>query len=222
MSSEIAEITRPGDGPLQLRLRTGEALLADTLMCATGRHPNTDCGLAEQGVVLAERDSVVVDEYSRTNVESIYAVGDCTDRVALTPVAISEGQAFADTVFGDRPTPVDHHLVASAVFSQPTAASIGMTEADARDSHTIDVYVSDFRPMRHTLSGSSERAFMKLIVDAETDHVLGAHMVGEHAAEIIQCVAISLKAGVTKTDFDRTMAIHPTSAEEFVLMRKKR
>ena len=216
-----AEALTPADGGgVRVRLSDGSDRTAQVALFATGRMPNTDIGLREIGVALGERGAVVVDEFSRTNIESIYAVGDCTDKITLTPVAIAEGQAFADSVFGGKPRPVDHDLIPSAVFCQPPAAVVGLTEAQAASQFRVAVYEAEFRPLKHTLSGSPNRSYMKLLVDADTDRVLGAHMVGEHAAEIIQCVAIAVKMHATKADFDRTTAVHPTTAEEFVLMRK--
>jgi glutathione reductase (NADPH) len=163
---------------------------------------------------------VVVDEFSTTNVAGIHAVGDVTNRIALTPVAIREGQALATTLFGDTPSSPDHDCVPSAVFSQPPIGTVGLTEEEALARHDeVDIYTSRFRPMRHTLSGREERTLMKLIVDVASNKVLGAHMVGADAAEIIQGIAIAVKMGATKADFDATVGIHPTAAEEFVTLR---
>jgi len=208
-------------GALRGHLGAGAAIEADVVMAAIGRDPATaGLGLAEIGVLLDARGAVVVDEWSRSNVRHVYAVGDVTARVALTPVAIREGHAFADTVFGGRPTPIVHDLVATAVFAQPPAAAIGLTEAAAR-ARGIDVavYRSLFRPLRHTVSGRDERTLVKLVVDAATRRVIGLHMVGADAPEIVQGAAIAITLGATKEDFDRTFAIHPTSAEELVLLR---
>jgi len=164
---------------------------------------------------------VVVDGFSRSSVPNVYAIGDCTNRVNLTPVAIKEGTAFADTVFGDRPWAMDHDDVPAAVFSQPPAAVVGLTEAEARRRHrAVDIYKSTFRPLKHTLTGRDEKTMMKLVVDRATQRVVGAHMVGADAPEIIQGIAIAVKMGATKAQFDRTVGIHPSAAEEFVLMRK--
>jgi glutathione reductase (NADPH) len=172
------------------------------------------------GVKLDEKGAVIVDEWSRTSVPSIFAVGDATDRINLTPVAIAEGRAFAETTFNNRPMKIDHHGVASAVFSQPPVATIGLSEEQARLLHaSVDIYRSRFRPMKHTLSGRDEQTMMKLVVDRATDRVLGVHMVGADAAEIIQGMAIALKCGATKAQLDSTIGIHPTAAEEFVTMR---
>ncbi len=211
------------DEALALTLTDGSTIEADVVMYATGRSPKIqDLGLGNVGVQLNGKGAVVVDEYSRSTVPHIFAVGDCTDRINLTPVAIKEGQAVAETVFGGRPTKPDHTIVPSAVFSQPPIGSVGLTEAEAREDHSIDVYLSRFKPMKHTLTGGEERTMMKIIVDRETDRVLGCHMVGADAAEIIQGIAIALKCGATKAQFDATVGIHPTAAEEFVTMRDKR
>ena len=204
-----------------LLLRDGGELEADRIMMATGRVPNSaDLGLEQVGVKLNERGAVVVDAYSQSSVASIYAVGDVTDRIALTPVAIAEGKAVADTLFGGAESAPDHDNVPSAVFSQPNVATVGLTESEARARFAhVDVYRASFRPMRHTLSGRDTRSLMKLVVDRETERVLGCHMVGEDAGEIIQGLAVALKCGATKSQFDATIGIHPTAAEEFVTMR---
>lgn len=219
----ITAIEKTDDG-LLLRLTDGSELKTKAVMYATGRAPNTEnLGLQEAGVACDEKGAIIVDAYSKTNVDSIYAVGDVTDRVALTPVAIKEGHAFALTVFGGAPTSPEHDAIPTAVFSQPPIGTVGLSEAEARDTcGGIDVYTSDFRPMKHTLGGSDERAFTKLIVDKKTDVVVGAHMIGLDAAEIIQGIGIAVKAGLTKAQFDQTVAVHPSSAEEFVLMRNAR
>jgi glutathione reductase (NADPH) len=190
-------------------------------MFSTGRWPSTrDLGLQEIGVELGQRGEVVVDRYSASTVPSVYAVGDVTDRIALTPVAIKEGHAVALTLFGNQPTPVDHMDVPSAVFSQPPVGTVGLTEAEAKARfHDLEVYKSSFRPLKHTLSGRDERTLIKLIVDRESQRVVGAHMVGADAPEIIQGVGIAVKAGLTKAQFDATVGIHPTAAEEFVTLR---
>ncbi len=201
----------------------GEMLEVDEVMLAIGRVPNTaGLRLEKAGVRLGKRGRVEVDAYSRTNVEHIFAIGDVTDRVALTPVAIHEAMAFAKTVFEKRPTPVDHTLVPTAVFSQPEIGTVGLTEAAAlAQGHMIDVYKSRFRPLKHTLSGREDRALFKLIVDAGTGRVLGCHLFGPDAAEIVQVVAVALKMGATKAQFDETLALHPSAAEELVTMRTK-
>jgi len=177
-------------------------------------------GLEAVGVDLDKKGAVRVDGYSKTSVDSIYAIGDCTDRLNLTPVAIKEAMAFVDTVFGGRPWAMDHTNVPHAVFSQPSIATVGMSENAARsDGRRLDIYKTSFKPLKGTLSGSSERVFMKLVVDRDSQVVLGAHMVGADAAEIIQSLAVAVKMGATKSQFDQTVALHPTSAEEFVTMR---
>jgi glutathione reductase (NADPH) len=200
-----------------------EVLEADTVMLAVGRRPNTDgLGLERAGVELGKKGEVIVDDYSRTNVPNIFAIGDVTSRLQLTPVAIHDAMCFARTVFEDTPTPVDHHLVPTAVFSRPEIASVGLTEAQALDAgYAIDVYKSTFRPLKHTLSGRNTRSQFKLVVDAKTDRALGCHIFGFDAAEIIQIVAVALKMGATKAQFDATVALHPTAAEELVTMRTK-
>ncbi|MBA3460532.1 MAG: glutathione-disulfide reductase [Deltaproteobacteria bacterium] len=193
----------------------------DLAMAAIGRDPKSgSMGLAEAGVALDERHAITVDEWSRTNVPHIYAVGDVTGRVALTPVAIREGHAVADTLFGNRPTPIHHHLIPTAVFSQPAASSIGLTEPGAiAAGHDARVYCARFKPMRYALSGRDEQVVIKLIVDKPTDKVLGLHVVGADAPEIVQAAAIAITMGATKADLDRTFALHPTTAEELVLLR---
>lgn len=209
---------------VSLTLTDGSTLEAGVVMYATGRKPNVDgLGLDTAGVALDQNGAVKVDAYGKTNVDSIYAVGDVTDRVQLTPVAIKEGHAFALTVFGDTPTSPEHDMIPTAVFSQPPIGTVGLSEEQARTQYgEIEVFTSDFRPMKHTLGGSDERAFTKLIVDKTTDVVVGAHMIGLDAAEIIQGIGIAVKAGLTKKQFDQTVAVHPSSAEEFVLMRNAR
>ena len=196
---------------------------SDVVMFAIGREPYVEgLGLDNAGVKLTEKGAVAVDEYSRTNVENIWAVGDVTDRINLTPVAIREGQAFAETVFYDRPTSFDHEMVASAVFSQPPIGSVGLSEADARRQHgKVDIYLARLKPMKYALTGSDERALLKLVVDCATEKVVGCHMVGPDAPEIIQMAAIAMKMGVTKTQWDATCAVHPTLSEELVTMREK-
>jgi glutathione reductase (NADPH) len=217
----VRSIEKEPDGSLSVRLAGGEMLEADVVLYATGRAPNTKgLGLEAVGVKLDHKGAVIVDEWSRTSVPSIFAVGDVTDRINLTPVAISEGRAFAETTFNDRPIKVDHHGVASAVFSQPPVGTVGLSEEQARLAHaSVDIYRSRFRPMKHTLSGRDEQTMMKLVVDRATDRVLGVHMVGADAPEIIQGLAIALKCGATKAQLDSTIGIHPTAAEEFVTMR---
>jgi glutathione reductase (NADPH) len=200
-----------------------EMIETDDVMLAIGREPNTaDMGLEKIGLQLGKRGQVEVDRYSRTNIEHIYAIGDVTDRMALTPVAIHEAMSFVKTVFDGVPTPVDHTFVPTAVFSQPEIGTVGMTEHSAlAHGHAIDVYKSSFRPLKNTLSGRDERALFKLIVDSKNDRVLGCHIFGPEAAEIIQIVAVAMKMGATKADFDATIALHPSAAEELVTMRTK-
>lgn len=217
------KIEKVGD-VYKVHLNDGSTLEVDEVMYATGRHPNTKgLGLAEAGVEQTKGGAVVVNEWSQTSVPSIYAVGDVTDRINLTPVAIAEGHSFAETVFNNRPMQADHRDVPSAVFSQPPIGTVGLTEAEARDQcGEIDVYVAGFRPMKYTLTDNPERGMQKLIVDRASDRVVGAHMVGLDAPEIIQGLGIAIKAGATKAEFDATIGIHPTAAEEFVTMRTKR
>ena len=198
-------------------------LMVDAAMFATGRTPNTaNLGLQQAGVKLDGGGAVVVDQYSRTSVGNIYAVGDVTDRVQLTPVAIREGQAVAQTLFGARPVSMAHNNIPSAVFSQPPVGTVGDTEAQAIAKYgSVEVYQSTFRPMKHTLSGRTEKTYMKLLVDAASQKVVGAHMVGADAPEIIQGIGIAVVAGLTKQQFDETVGIHPTAAEEFVTMKEK-
>jgi glutathione reductase (NADPH) len=200
-----------------------EVLEADAIMLAVGRRPNTDgLGLEAAGVEFGKKGEVLVDEFSRSSVPNIFAIGDVTNRLQLTPVAIHDAMCFARTVFENTPTPVDHHLVPTAVFSRPEIASVGLTEDKALAAgHTIDVYKSTFRPLKHTLSGREVRAQFKLVVDTSTGKVLGCHIFGFDAAEIIQVVAVALKMGATKAQFDATVALHPTAAEELVTMRDK-
>ncbi|HEX2117152.1 MAG TPA: glutathione-disulfide reductase [Alphaproteobacteria bacterium] len=209
------------DGAFKVHTDGDIAFPADVVMYATGRVPNTGrLGLDRVGVHLNKRGAIAVDEWQQTTVPGIYAIGDCTDRINLTPVAIAEGRALAETLFNRNPMKMDHVDVPSAVFSQPPVGTVGLSEASARLLGEVDVYKAVFRPMKHTLSGRDEKVLMKLVVERASDRVLGAHMVGPDAPEIIQGLAIAVKARLTKKDFDRTVAIHPTSAEEFVLMRE--
>jgi len=216
----VAGVERTGDA-CTVTLTGGKRIEVDRVMFATGRRPHiAGLGLDAVGVRLAENGGIAVDELSRTSVPHIYAVGDVTNRVNLTPVAIREGHAFADSVFGGRPTRVDHTNVPSAVFSEPEVGVVGLTETQARERHArIDIYKSTFRPMKATLSGRETRVMMKLVVEGSGGRVLGCHIVGEGAAEMVQMVAIAIKMGATKADFDATMALHPTAAEELVTMR---
>jgi glutathione reductase (NADPH) len=206
-----------------VRLSDGNGIEVEKVMFALGRWPNTKgLGLEAAGVKLGARGEIVVDRFSQTSVPHIYAVGDVTNRVNLTPVAIREGHAFADSVFGGRPTPVDHSDVPTAVFSEPEVGVVGLTEAEATAQYPkLDIYKTTFRPMKATLSGRATRCFMKLIVDSASDRVLGCHIVGPDAGELIQAIGIAVKMRATKADFDATMAVHPTAAEELVTMREK-
>lgn len=218
----IDRIERRAAG-LQATLGGGEVLETDGIMFATGRHPNTrNLGLERAGVALNPEGAVVVDAYSRTSAPNIYAVGDCTSRLMLTPVAIAEGRAVAETLFAGKPMKPDYANVPTAIFSSPNVGAVGLTEREARERDgKIDVYRTRFRPLKHTLSGRDEMTMMKLVVDRATDRVLGCHMVGPEAGEIIQGLAVALTCGATKAQFDATIGIHPTAAEEFVTMRTK-
>ena len=220
--SDIASLEKQGD-QLLATLKSGETLEAGAVMYATGRNPNTmGLGLENAGVELNAKGAVAVDGYSQTTAGNIYAVGDVTDRMNLTPVAIREGAAFAETIFNDTPIAVDHSNIATAVFSQPEIGTVGLTEAEARAQYgEIDIYKSSFRPMKFILPGREENMLMKLIVDAKTDKVLGCHILGPDAGEMAQLLGISVKMGATKADFDATVAVHPTAAEELVTMREK-
>jgi glutathione reductase (NADPH) len=219
---EPTAIEKRGKG-YRLRFAQGKPVDCDLVMYATGRAPNTkNLGLEQLGVAMEKNGAIKVDQWSRSSVPSIYAVGDVTDRMNLTPVALMEGHAFADTLFGNKPRPVDHDNVPSAVFSQPPVGVVGLTEERAREKgFAVDIYRATFTPMKFDLAGRAERTLMKLVVDRASDKVLGAHMVGMDAPEIIQGVGIAVRAGLTKRDFDRTIGIHPTAAEEFVTMRTK-
>ncbi|MBI2256990.1 MAG: glutathione-disulfide reductase [Proteobacteria bacterium] len=218
--ADVARIEKSG-GRLNITLKSGEVLACDAIMYATGRHPKTNgMGLTEVGVKLKANGAIVVDADSQTAVPNIHAIGDCTDRLNLTPVAIREGQAYADSVFGSKPWMMDHKTVASAVFSHPPVGVVGLSEADARkEGRELDIYKADFKPLKHTISGRDERTLMKLVVDRKSQIVLGAHMVGMDAPEIIQAIAIAVKMGATKQQFDAAVAVHPTAAEEFVTLR---
>ncbi|MDJ0628694.1 MAG: FAD-dependent oxidoreductase [Rhodobacter sp.] len=208
----------PG-GPVWVKATNGTERVFDTLFFATGRKPNTDgLGLEECGVKLGRKGEVIVDDYSQTSVPSIYAIGDVTSRIELTPVAIREGMAFTETVFKGNPTKPDHELVASAVFTQPELGTVGLTEEQAAEQEEIEVYCTSFKPMQQAFAGRSDRVLMKLIVSKATRKVLGCHIVADHAGEMIQLAAIAVKMGATKEDFDRTCAVHPTMSEELVTM----
>ena len=210
-------------GGLDVKLSDATLRQVDTLLVATGRLPHTKgLGLERAGVALDRAGAVLVDRWSKSTVDSVYAVGDVTNRVNLTPVAIREGQAFADTAFGGKPVAVDHANVASAVFTTPEIGTVGLTETLARASHDIvDIYRASFRPMKATLSGRAEKTVMKIVVDGSTDRVLGVHILGHDAGEMAQLLGIAVKMGATKADFDATMAVHPTAAEELVTLRTR-
>jgi glutathione reductase (NADPH) len=224
LGCEVAGIERRADGALEARLITAgnaQSVVVDAVMYATGRHANTQgLGLESADVAMRPDGAVVVDKYSRTSTPNIFAVGDVTQRIALTPVAIREGAAVAKTLFGGAPTAADHVNVPHAVFSLPPVGVVGLTETQAREvCAAVKIYKTTFRPLKYTLSGRNERTLMKLVVDADNQRVLGAHMVGPDAPEIIQAIAIAVKAGLTKQDFDATVALHPTAAEEFVTLK---
>ena len=218
----VAAIEKSGDEFITW-LSNNITITTEKVMFAIGRRPNVmRLGIENLAIKIHEHGGIEVDEYSRTSEPNIYAVGDVTNRVNLTPVAIREGHAFADTLFGGTPTPVDHSNVPTAVFSEPEVGVIGLTEAQARERLSkVDVYKTTFRPMKATLSGRETRSFMKLLVDGVSDRIVGCHIVGPDAAELIQVIAIAVKMGATKADFDATMAVHPTAAEELVTMREK-
>lgn len=211
------------EGGCELQLDNGDAHHVGAVMFATGRVPNTEgLGLEKAGVELGDNGKVVVDSYSQTSVENIYAVGDVTDRVNLTPVAIREGAAFAETVYNNNPVAVDHGIIPTGVFSDPEIGTVGMTEDEARANYDgIDIYKSRFRAMKHTLSGREEYTIMKLIVDQLSERVLGCHILGPDSAEMVQLIAVSMRMGLKKSDLDATMALHPSAAEELVTMREK-
>jgi len=212
-----------GPGGLVSRFADGHHCESEVVMFALGREPYTEgLGLETAGVKLDARGAVVVDDYSRSNVENIWAVGDVTDRLNLTPVAIREGHAFADTEFYGRPTRFDHETVASGVFSQPPVGTVGLSEADARHKYgKVDIYLTRFRPMKTAFAGDDERCLMKLVVDAASERIVGCHIVGPEAAEMIQMAAVAIKMGVSKAQWDATCAVHPTLAEELVTLREK-
>jgi len=219
--AEFRGIEKQADGSLKVSMTNHEDIEVDCVLFATGRVPNTEgLGLAEAGVELDAKGAVVVGADNKSSVESIYAVGDVTNRVQLTPVAIREGQAFADSVFGGKPTTVDYACIPAAVFSHPPIAGVGLTEGQAKQKYgSVRVYTSDFRAMKNVLAGRNERALYKMVCEAESGKVLGLHMIGPDAPEILQAAAIAVKAGLTKADFDQTVALHPSMAEELVLMK---
>ena len=222
LKATLTKLEKAGDA-IRATLSTGEKVETSVVLFAIGRDPATSgLGLDRAGVKLDDAGAVIVDEYSQSCVESIYAIGDVTNRMNLTPVAIRDGHAFADTIYNKRPTPIDHSSVPSAVFGRPPIGSVGLPETDARRSHAaVDIYRTSFRPMRNMLSGNQERTLMKMVVDGESGKLLGVHIAGEDAPEMIQLAAVAVKAGLTKKQWDSTMALHPTAAEELVLMREK-
>jgi glutathione reductase (NADPH) len=222
MNATLTRIEAAG-AARRVTLSNGDKVETDVVLFAIGRDPNTaGLGLERAGVKTDPDGAVIVDEYSRSCVESVYAIGDVTNRMNLTPIAIRDGQAFADTIYNKRPTPIDHSSVPSAVFSRPPIGCVGLTEADARRSHeAVDIYRTSFRPMRTAFIGLEQRTLMKLVVDAKTDQLLGVHVAGVDAPEMIQLAAVAVKAGLTKKQWDSTVALHPTAAEELVLMREK-
>lgn len=220
--SVFTEIEKSGDG-YKAHLSNGEVLDTGLVMFAIGRDPNTkNLGLETVGIKTGRKGEIIVDKYSQTNIENIYAVGDVTDRANLTPIAIREGAAFAETVFNNNPQAVDHSIIPTAVFSQPEIGTVGLTEEQARAEFSeIDIYKSKFRAMKHTLSGRNEQTMMKIIVDTATDKVVGCHIIGPHSGEMIQAIGIAVTMGATKAQFDMTVAVHPTAAEELVTMKEK-
>ncbi|SLN76066.1 FAD-dependent oxidoreductase [Roseisalinus antarcticus] len=221
LSQALLSRDTEGSGPIWVKATNGKERVVDAVLYATGRVPNTSgLGLEEAGVEIGRRGEVVVNEYSASSAPSIYAIGDVTNRVQLTPVAIREAMAFVETVFRDTPTPVDHELIPSAIFTQPEMGTIGLTEEQARDIEPIEVYCSSFRPMQTAFIGRSDRVLMKLIVSQATRRILGCHIVAPAAGEMIQLAGIAIKMGATKEDFDRTVAVHPTMSEEIVTMRE--
>ncbi len=221
-NTEVVSIT-PDKGGYVLDFKDGDSLHKQKVMYATGRVPNTEgLGLDKAGIELGWNGYVIVDEYSRSNVDHIFAVGDVTHRVNLTPVAISEAMAFCETLFKDNPTPVDHEYIPTAVFTEPEVGAVGLGEEEAREKfRSVDIYKSTFRPMFHTLSGRDEQMLMKLVVDGDSDRVVGCHILGPDAADMVQIAAIPIRMGATKADFDATMALHPCAGEELVTMREK-
>jgi len=217
----IDKVERNDSGTLRVSMTGCDDLEADQLLFALGRKPNTEgLGLEAVGVELGDKQQVKVDEDNRSSVASIFAIGDVTDRVQLTPVAIREGHAFADTFFGNKPTRVDYGCIPSAVFSHPPLAGVGLTEGEAKNRlGPVRTYTSDFRPMKNVLAGRNERSLYKIVVDEATDEIVGVHMIGPDAPELLQVAAIAVKAKLKKADFDATIALHPTMAEELVLMR---
>jgi glutathione reductase (NADPH) len=222
LESRVLALEKTGAGAIRVALEGGGELEADTVLYATGRTPNVaGLGLEALGVALAPNGAVVVDDAYRSNVTGLYAIGDVIDRVQLTPVALAEAMALVDHLFGAGQRAVDYELIPTAVFTQPSIGTVGLSEAAARERFgALRIFRSEFKALKHTLSGSTERTLMKLVVDAATDRVVGLHMVGADAGELVQGFAVALKAGATKAVFDATIGIHPTAAEEFVTMRE--
>jgi glutathione reductase (NADPH) len=224
MGTPVGErITTSSDaagGPVWVKATNGDEAVYDAVLFATGRAPNTyDLGLEEAGVEIGRRGEIVVDKFSQTGVPSVYAIGDVTNRVQLTPVAIREGMAFVETVFKGNPTAVDHELIPSAIFTQPEMGTIGLSEEAARDQEPVEIYCSSFRPMQTAFAGRSDRVLMKLVVSKASRVVLGCHIVAPGAGEMIQLAGVAIKMGATKEDFDRVCAVHPTMSEELVTMK---
>lgn len=220
VGTDVSEIVKKDDG-LHVKCTNGSITVVDAVLYATGRVANTaNMGLEGAGVKLGRKGEVMVDRFSKTAVDSIYAVGDVTDRVNLTPVAIREGMAFVETVFNDNPTAMDHDMIATAVFTQPEIGTVGLGQEEADESYNIEIYRAAFRPMANILAGRDERMLMKLVVDKDSRRVLGCHIVGPAAGEMIQLAGVAIKMGATKEDFDRTVAVHPTAAEELVTMKE--
>ena len=219
LGTNVLEMRKEGD-QIWVKATNGDERLFDHVMFATGRSPNTEgMGLEDIGVEIGRKGEVIVDDYSQTAVPSVYAVGDVTDRVNLTPVAIREGMAFVETVFKGNPTKPDHELIPTAIFTQPEIGTVGLSEEDAREQEPIEVYATSFKPMQQSFAGRSERVLMKLVVSQKTRKVLGCHIVAPGAGEMIQLAGIAVKMGATKEDFDRTVAVHPTMSEELVTMK---
>lgn len=219
LGTNIAEMDKRNGG-VWVKSTNGDEAVFDQVLFATGRRPNSDnLGLEALGVALSDGGAVNVTEYSQTAVPSIYAIGDVTDRVNLTPVAIREGMAFVETVFKANPTPVDHDLIPSAIFTQPEMGTVGLSEEAAADMEPIEVYATTFKPMQSSFAGQADRVLMKLVVSKATRKVLGCHIVAPSAGEMIQLAGIAVKMGATKEDFDRTVAVHPTMSEEIVTMK---
>ena len=223
LTKKIVKAVEKVDHGFDVSLSDNEQVMVDLAMFATGRRPNVEgLGLEAAGVKVSDRNGIMVDEYSQTSVPNIYAVGDVTDRVNLTPVAIREGHAFADSVFGKKPTKVNHANIPTAVFSEPECGVIGLTEAQAVEMlGVVDIYKTSFRPMKYGMAGRDSRMFMKLVVEGTSNRVVGCHIAGPEAGEMIQLIGIAVKMGATKADFDATMAVHPTMAEEIVTLREK-